>query len=234
MNELIHIYNEYLCAAKGIANNGFHVITERSFYDALHGLVPYERPDMYAVLEDKIIIFEHFAFDSSRSIRRSMTGMQEEAHLERRISSSISDDQIHIDKADYEISFSYWQENFERCFQNHYDKIGEYKEKVVTYLGDTGKKIITGFFIENKYAPYVHVSKKMFALPYVCTTQFCSKFINSPNIDFVVYGYYDGWPKLIYIDRDGLHKQSRLYDLTSKDITLSHLNSNEVTAWGMF
>ena len=49
-------------------------MSEDDLSQALHQLKSFDRPDMYAILKDKIIIIEHFEFDASVCSRKGMKG----------------------------------------------------------------------------------------------------------------------------------------------------------------
>lgn len=233
-SEYVHLINDYLCINNFVQNNGFHAISCGDLDAALHKMVPFERPDMYAVLDDKIVILEHFEFDASQSTRKGMKGKQEEAHLTKRIDAAEIDNQFHIDKVEHDISFENWKENFERCFDSHYSKINMYKEHVLEETREEGKEIITGFFVENQYCPYVEIDGRIRELPYVHTTQFANVFNNSPELDFILFAYICGIPQLIYLDREGMRLVPNMVDLTSNSVSLSPLNKNTIEMYGGF
>ena len=93
-----------------VGNAGFHAISAEDCNQMFQRLVQFERPDLYAVLDDKIVILEHFEFDASRNTRKGMKGRAEEAHLEKRLQKVPMDGTMHIDTARYEVSLQDWQE----------------------------------------------------------------------------------------------------------------------------
>ena len=59
MNEYAHLINDYLCVnPTTFPYTNFLSITFEELDEALHNLQAFERPDMYSVLKDKIIILE--------------------------------------------------------------------------------------------------------------------------------------------------------------------------------
>lgn len=231
--ECNHLINDYLCHNNKIFNNGFHVVSKEELKDTLHNLISFERPDMYAVLDDKIIIIEHFEFDASKAKSNgALKGKEEERLLCNRMNEHITNSNEHyIDKGTYEISFEYWKTNFERIFKDHYNKISEYKNNVLQTVND-GKEdqIIVGFFIENQYPPYVHYNHDFFALCYWQTKQFYDVMNSSTDLDFVLFaGYFEGERRVFYFDKLGIEKMNHLFDLNDKDLILSPVNKNEIT-----
>ena len=106
----------YLQANNLVRNNGFFSISDKELNEVLLNLIQFERPDMYAVLDDKVVLLEHFQFDASYSNKKdSMTGKQTEEHLKREREKFIPNGEIAFEKVEYKKSFEFWQTNFERC-----------------------------------------------------------------------------------------------------------------------
>lgn len=235
MNEHAHLINDYLCLNPNVCNNGFFAISFADLDAALHNLVKFERPDMYAELEKKIVLLEHFEFDASRTKRKSMEGKRAESLLNKKIEASPPDGQIRLEKPSYEISLRDWQKNFDRCFNEHYSKIEQYTENVLARTGIVNKEVIVGFVVEDQFPPYVKIDGHgIGVLPYVCTTQFAEVFQQSTNLDFVLYTYMDGGPKVIYMDRESLQGMRGLIDLEDEKVSISRLKENTVVLYGSF
>lgn len=234
MEEYKHLINDYLVKNNQIMNRGFHAMSADYLNEVLHNLVPFERPDMYAVIGDAVVIIEHFEFDASRSTSKGMVGKQEEAHLRRRIKQAAPDGTWNIDAVNYEISFDNWKENFERNFKVHYQKIEDYKLHVIEKLGHKAK-ILTGFFIENQLPPLVEIGKAFYELSYSHTRQFAQFYRSHLAVDFILFGgCYNGHPQIEYIDHESLRECSGYVDLTRSDVKISRLNKNEVVCYGCF
>ena len=225
----------YLAEANHVVHHeGFHAISIDDFKMMIRRLVQFERPDMYAELDDKIIILEHFEFDASRNTKKGMKGKAEEAHLERLIQNSPSDGIFRIEKAEYEISFRDWQENFENTFCAHCDRIDAYKERVAQEVKNREKPFIIGFFIEHLFSPYANIGSNLHELQYCETQQFADALLANPKVDFVLFcGYQGGKMRNTYFDRQTLNAiRNKLFDLNDKKISLSHINGNDVVAYG--
>lgn len=227
--------NDYLCVNSQVRNRGFHALTSEECSEMFHRLESFERPDMYAELDDKIVILEHFEFDASKSTRKGMHGKREEALLEDRIRAAPYDGTMYVDSLNYSISLKNWQANFEYGFISHYKKIPAYKDHIVSILGQTGKPFVVGFFTENQFAPYVEIDGRILELPYVYTKQFADLFSRHTNLDFVLLGgYANGVPQLTYVDHEGWKSLPEAVDLDSEGVSLSSLNKNEVVMYGGF
>ena len=74
-----------------------------------------------------------------------MCGKKEEALLERRIEAAVPDNSYHFEQAKYELSLESWQQNFERTFRRHYERIPAYIAAVQGLKQEyEDKKIIVG------------------------------------------------------------------------------------------
>lgn len=234
MHEYEHLINDYLVKNPTICNRGYYTVSEIEIGKFLHALKPFEAPDMYAKIERKVYILEHFAFDASPEKKKGMQGMAEETQLEERAKTDHCDSEWHLEKVKYRISKEDYQCNFERHFEHHYRKIDDYKrnlaEKGVIQTDDC---VIVGFFIENVYPPY-YCNGLRFAgeLFYFNTVQFCKYFQQHPNVGFILFGCYcNGRRQLFYIDKANQISQDRQIDLKKPEIQISHINSNEVTMY---
>lgn len=238
-NEVCHFNNNYLCVNPYIMHFGFNCITEQELDYVLHHLTPLNAPDMFSVLEDKIIIIEHFQFDASRATRKGMKGLCKENELKRRIDNYAAGNESSewsLEKTDYEISFSDWQNNFENTFNNHYKKINTYINNVTSYLNKPNNNIITGFLIENEFPPIINKNEKFFGeLPYYATKQFWDFFFQKEKVGFVIFmgGLY-GKRQITYIDHKSMNYIEHIIDITDNRISLSPLNYNEVTMYSSF
>lgn len=99
MDECTHLIRDYLCKNPTAINWGYYAMSEDDLSQALHQLKSFDRPDMYAILKDKIIIIEHFEFDASVCSRKGMKGIKEERLLDHHISSASIGNEFHVGKA---------------------------------------------------------------------------------------------------------------------------------------
>lgn len=106
MDECTHLMRDYLCKNPTAINWGYYVMSEDDLSQVLHQLKSFDRPDMYAILKDKIIIVEYFEFDASVCSRKGMKGIKEERLLDHRISSAPIGNEFHVGKGDYPISLA--------------------------------------------------------------------------------------------------------------------------------
>ena len=59
MDECTHLMRDYLCKNPTAINWGYYVMSEDDLSQVLHQLKSFDRPDMYAILKDKIIIMSY-------------------------------------------------------------------------------------------------------------------------------------------------------------------------------
>lgn len=238
-NELQHLQYQYFSCQSGLGDTGFHAISRNDFISALHELQPYDRPDMYAELDDTILFLEHFEFDASSRTRKGMAGVREEKSLDARASRPVANDEWYLDTANYKISFDDWVSNFEHVFSDHYEKIDAYCARIQNEVGHCNKRILAGFWAEQLYSPIIEDRRSgqldIYELPYIFTTQFLDFFQPRTRLDFVLFsGYYGRRPTLFYTDHQQDAPDSDYIDLQCPQIVLSRLNQSEVTAFGSF
>jgi hypothetical protein len=237
--EYFHLINDYLgfnTEILQLASEGRPTISGEELQRMLYALHPFERPDMYAIVDDKVYILEHFAFDASEEDRNGMRGIKEENKLIQRANSITPDGEIHFDRGDYSNSLTAFQQNFEKHFTAHYKKIDEYRENLMSHnLLSDKNELVVGFWAENQYPPLYQIDGRFRGeLYYFYTKQFSKLLLKSRNIDYMLFGCnYDG-PKLFYVDRSTLLPDSDQIDLSSHEVSLSPLEKNEVTMYSSF
>lgn len=239
-DELRHLRDDYLLHRNTILRydtNNTPRISEEELREMLNALQQFERPDMYAIVGNKVYILEHFVFDASLEEEGTgMEGIKKERLLSQRADKAVPDGEWHIDKAVYPISLANFQRNFEAHFKDHYEKIEEYKGSVLGQKLESGNyELIVGFWVENQYPPLFQIGSRFSGeLYYFSTKQFSNLLLEHSKIDFMLFGCNCNGPQLFYIDRFTLCPKSQQIDLMSEGISLSHLNQNEVTMYGAF
>ena len=91
MTEHERLFNIYL-RYSGIyyRENPQMIIPSTELWEVVSSLKPFEAPDMYAKIGNKVYILEHFSFDASKETSKGMAGQREEQKLEARISGIMS------------------------------------------------------------------------------------------------------------------------------------------------
>ena len=231
-SEYVHLVNDYLIPQHKYYHSRLSPSAEAEIRIMLRSLKPFERPDMYAKIGNKVYAVEHFSFDASSENRKGMEGIREENLLERRLSTAVTAEEGVYDKGNYSVTIANLQKNFEKHFYDHYDKIGSYKDHLykagILYEAD---ELIVGFFAENLYPPYYNKGNRYEGeLYYSLTKQFADLLLRSPNVQFMLFGsYVDGQLKLAYVDQEHLPPENLRIDIESPELSLSSINQNEIT-----
>ena len=152
-NELEHIYQTYLSKEQ----NEIHYIGESSgiakLADIFKRLVPFEHPDAYAMLENEVLLFEHFEFDSSNKSNKKGSQQRRSEADDNRIFATVKPSEngtlYHGEiLADY--SIENYKKNLKQAFDKHYSEIAAYKQTLQEKGVITGtERITTFFFIED-------------------------------------------------------------------------------------
>ncbi len=234
--ELQYLRLQYFTPSKGIWNNGFHCLSAEDVFEMLSHIKAFESPDMYSIISNKLVLLEHFEFDASHKSKKGMKGKKEEAALMQRIHSDDTTDEWKADQATYSISFKDWQSNFETTFEDHYKKIDTYINNVKTKKLSSLEETIVGFVVENKLSPMIDYKKRYEGeLEYIRTKQFWDFFLQKEKVDFILFvGLLNGVAHTTYIDHLSFKNSNKIIDLNDEELSLSKLNSNEITVYGRY
>lgn len=163
----------------------------------ISGIVQYERPDMYSILEDEIYIIEHFEFDSYKSSKKKGSDYRQK---EGKIKNEF--DRLLIQGRDKEVSYNEtirstasvnnYINNFIDKFNHHYEKIGEYKKRIAKIHAGLPKicffvedvSPLGSYYINNKRCP-----KNLFIFQFKRVIEFLLK---HKAIYAIIYGFFDG------------------------------------------
>ena len=233
-SEYSNLKNNYLCVDPTIIHYGYSYFTENELKRLFHELKDFECPDMYANLDDYVVLLEHFEFDATKE-KKGMEGIKSENNLKREIERCTKYNVLHVANVGCNITKEDFQRNFEKHFISHYEKINSYHEKLRIDIVQKDKEIRNGFFIENQILPIIEIDKNFYGeLPYFMTKQFWDFFDDYKQIGFIIFGcLYNGKKRLFYVD----HKSKideYIVDLKNSDVKISILNRNEVAVYGVF
>jgi hypothetical protein len=228
-NELYDLLNNHLrvenpvlyhaCSQNKVPLNIFNLLHRLNQFD---GIIQSEGPDMYAKIENEVLILEHFEFDGSKVKKRckGMTGFEEESIVEKKYQKFLNDTDNGelLATLNYSQNSQYYIENFLNTFKEHYHKIDRYKKNLSNQnIIDNNSNIITGFFIENKYPP-VYIDKGTNPVVLLSCKQFLDIFEISESLDFVLFGGCISREfRLFYIDKH------MLKDYRTNEINLSNI-----------
>ena len=153
---LSNIFNqgeEGVCIRKNdkVSNNTFTLIEP-----LLAKLISYDCPDSYAKVDDKVLIIEHFEFDSSSRDRKGSKSRKETARIDRQIKSIHEHIQPEdgivttVETINQDPSYTNYKNNLKNVFCSHYDKIEDYKRNLREIgIIDNSTFVIVAFIIED-------------------------------------------------------------------------------------
>lgn len=194
-NEVLHIIQKYF----GNKENSIKFIGNADklndlvkFFDCL---IPFDRPDAYAMINDRVLILEHFEFDSSNKGRKGSQQVKEQVRLEREFAKANATEEGIIVHG--EMCTNYTMENYKanilEAFEQHYNKINEYKNNLIKNGKATLEtEFITLFFIEdvtelgNLYVDRNGCNTKTLPVILPFCDFFLEKFQHSPLLDCVL------------------------------------------------
>ncbi len=176
----------------------------------LENLKPFDHPDAYARLEDEVLLFEHFEFDSSANNKKGSQQRRSEATENRAFDAVVPTEAgaLHHGTIAADYSIENYKKNLETVFCKHYNEIPEYKRSLREKgIITDANRVITAFFIEDTtILGNIYETKdetqpwKPIVLP------FCDFFIdlfeNSPDVEIALCAsWYPSEYCLWYIDR---------------------------------
>ena len=157
----------------------------REFYE--HGEhTPYDRPDYFIALENKILIIEHFQFACFKQTRKGNTQHRELS----KISKYRTGESYHV-KIKLEPSGLFYVRNSIQAFDNHYRKIPEYVTRIhATRHARPIDQIITCFLIDdvsvNGSTCIDKDSSTLYSLTLACCYEFLNHLQSHPNVDWIL------------------------------------------------
>lgn len=200
-----------------------------------------DRPDMYAIVGNTLVILEHFAFDASRETsKKGIERIRKEREAHAKMWEYASQGNIpseNVVKVGAELSSRVWQGNFEKHFDSHYSKIGRYfenaaKKAVAKGLVSKTESITnyrTGFFIEEEFPPFMELKGDLRRVRYAETKQFLDFYSTRPMVDFILYGTLLGEKRCVYyIDHSHTISREKAFDLGDENLKMANnMNRNE-------
>lgn len=154
INELESIIKKYFSKdSKAIA---YSAVDEKEFNEVIHNMQQFERPDIIAVLDDKIIAIEHFEFDSFKHTKKGSDYRFQEFILqhqfENKVQENISNSKDIMSSSEIKgtTTLKQYYDNFKKNLESHIESIPEYEENIKNYDEKfKNKEIEYWFFIED-------------------------------------------------------------------------------------
>lgn len=169
----------------------------------IDNVIQYERPDMYSILNDEVIMIEHFEFDSYKSNKKGSDYKWKEGNIKNKFNKLIEnrnkDEIIYNDTIKVTATKDNYINNFMIFFEDHYKKIDIYKKRISL---KSNNKIKTYFFIEDisPLGSYYFTSKREFKNLKIFQFKEIIKFLlDHKEVSAILYGYFDGNKKKLLL-----------------------------------
>ena len=150
-----------------------------------------DAPDMILKMDNKVIIIEHFEFDSYHVGRKGSQGRQEMARIQRNEGSieATKDGVLFSDEIKRKSSFRDLISNLCRNFKEHYNRIPKYKENLREYglIGDS-TQVKVMFLVEDvsPLGSMVLDDNKQRPIIVLLYREFLDLFRDSLDVDYVL------------------------------------------------
>lgn len=148
------------------------------------------RPDAYAVIEDDLLLLEHFQFDNTKVAKKGSAQYKVAAKTEQKFK------KILVKDGDFAVLDEYverngksYVENFLTQFNSHYKKIDDYKAEMQKQLKKDFKNIYMGFLIEDASklgSKYLNKHREH-CLDLLQTKEFLDVFEKATKLDFAIF-----------------------------------------------
>lgn len=236
-NELEHIIRTYFSED----NTPIHFIGDGTHVEILaeklSRLVPFDHPDAYAVLDDEVLIFEHFEFDSSNKLRRKGSQQRRSESEDNKAFAAVVPTEkgtLHHGTILADYTIGNYRENLRQVFCKHYNEIPGY-ESTLREKGiiTNSKKVTTLFFVEDTTllgnifeTENREEGWQPLVLP-LCDF-FLELFENSQDLDIVIaVSWYPNEYCLWYIDRSMI-QDCKLQAIDTKEIRIINFDPQHV------
>lgn len=196
-----------------------------------------KRPDAYAVIEDDILLLEHFQFNNTKVTKKGSEQHKVAAKSEQEFKKKLVKDGDFAVLDEYvERNGKSYVENFRTQFNSHYNKIDDYKSEMQKQLKKDFKNIYMGFLIEDASplgSLYLNNNHKMCCLDLLQTKEFLDIFEQSSKLDFALFSMTGNADNLYqsYISRRSIGER-RKNEIIAKNIS-SFLFEHSFVASGL-
>lgn len=217
-NALRHSYKKYY----------FDDESKQFFYKVNQNIdkgVPFERPDMYIALDNEIVAIEHFEFDSSNVNKKGSYLKNEIANIERELDKERQETnkKYLAKKCTFNGNKENYEKNFLKNFNNHYNKIEEYKSNIAKIIPDIPIHICFYIIDETEMGNIILNDENHRAyIPFMNKT-ILEKIENATNLDYIIFqnkeDYYLTNLYFFKNNKQGMnHCKSEYKDYFDKDI----------------
>lgn len=146
------------------------------------------RPDAYAVINDSVLLLEHFQFDNSQVVRKGSKQNLTAAETDRKIDKLLSKEDFAVLNEYIEKCGIYYVGNLRKQFDAHAKKIYEYKKDIQTETNQVFSSCLMGFIIEDaSILGSVYFDNGLKYVDLVFSKEFLDLFEQTTNLDFVIF-----------------------------------------------
>lgn len=199
-------------------------------------VVPFEKPDFVLLTNNKVYLFEHFQFDSSKH-KKSSSLIQEEKRKKNREFNSLVDEVNQIDPTktvhrastfESDTTINDFYKNFERSFTKHYRKIPSYVKHCIDVLSVNNLPIEICFFVENAsiVADVVYKGDEKYILSPFMFPETHALLCKSSEVQHVFYAHSDlkGTKILTYFNNNPISRDELLINPIQMDGSYTFLD----------
>jgi hypothetical protein len=164
--------------------------------DVLTNPIKFDAPDMYKIIDGKVLLIEHFEFDASRRTKKGgSTSKSGEARVLKEFNSiDPTNKNLFLGEIKNECAIEFYFENLKKKFQDHYKKIDVYKARIADQLENKELETELCFLIEDTtlLGCANNQDGNLKGLQILQIKEFLDLFEESKEIDYILFGLFNG------------------------------------------
>ena len=172
-----------------------------------------KRPDAYSVIDDNILVLEHFQFDNSKSTKKGSNQNLVSAETDRQLKiMSREDNEVTVMTEFVSRTGKYYIDNFKQQFTNHAKNIEGYKLDIQKELKKEFNKWMVGFIIEDaSFLGSLYRDSNLYCVDLTTDKEFLDLFEQTKNLDFVIFSMTNNQDAKIFsfLSRECINKQRK-------------------------
>jgi hypothetical protein len=212
-DELKEIVRKFFSDDSEISFYGSKDEVEKEIVPFLRNLISFERPDGFSKIENKVMILEHFEFDSTQnSSKKGSETRVELARIDRKNKQiPLTETDIYKDVVKCTHHINQYIDNAINGFLNHYSKIQSYKEHLKSdNIIDDRTDIKVMFLIEDVTILGNIDLKTREPIILIKCDKFLDVFEKSENIDYILcFSSVNGQNKIWFLSRASIDTYRR-------------------------
>ena len=180
-----------------------------------------KRPDAHSIVDNTILLIEHFEFDSSKPTSKGSIQHKISAQTDREIESILFNDDFAVVAECVEKNGKYYVDNFSKQFKHHLSRIDEYKIDIQIELSTKFSNFLVGFVIEDSTCfGSTYYDKGIKYVDLTLCKEFLDLFENTQGLDFVFFtsAKNDGTRFASFVFKDSI-SEHRLHQIEVSKIS---------------